>query len=1339
MTASVLSAGDGYMYYTNSIATGDVHRAPGTELTDYYTADGNPPGVWIGAGTHHLGVQGQVSEAQMRALFGEGLHPNADAITAELAAAGKSEKEIADAIKLGRSFYKFGAKDSTLKGRVDKAYLEFERLNGRAPDRDERRQVRMREGAIVFRDVHNRPPASTAELAKYVTAAMKPAQQAVAGVDFTFSPPKSVSVLWALGDRATSRSIEDAVDQAIADTIRDLERDALATRAGVNGVRQIDVDGGIIATSFRHHESRTGDPQLHTHVVIANKVKGVDGTWRSLDSKLLLRRGVALSERFNMHLFDRLDRLGFTATERTVTAGKAPVLEIGGISDRLIDAFSTRNKSIKQATDRLVDAYAREHGRTPTITARLGLSAQAWQETRPRKERPRSIAQLREETRARALTVTTAGDLDATVQHTRAFTRTEAALARLLPPMSVHTAADEITAAVERSRSTWGAHHMEAEVTRWISRHRYRTFSIVDGSTARFISREDAHQFLLRTTLQLDSIKVTPEHVHGRFQPLTRTDGESYYVSKGHTLYTSTRVLEAENRLLQAATTTAVGPAAVTREQFAAALAKHPNTDAAQVRLAREFVTNRTQLMIGIGPAGAGKTRSMRLAAAAVQEAGGRMIGLAPSKQAAGVFAKDVGVQAFTIDAFLTAHHNAQRYGTDVPAKFHISAGDIVVVDEGAMAATSQLDAVNQIVAAADGFTRPLGDHGQLSSPGAGGAFRLIANDVGAVELETIYRFTNKAEAEASKTLRESAPSVDPFAWYKDNGRIIAAPRDEIVDVIFTDYLTDLTAGRESIMGAPTRELVDELNARAQAHHIGAGTVYGRRSATLNDGQEAHTGDRIMTRLNQAKLTMNQGRDSVANGDLYTVTDVHRDGSLTVTHDRHHGTIRLPAKYVREQTHLGYAFTAHQEQGDTIGGKNTAGVHIEGVSRGIVTATTARANAYVLATRGTDKNVLYVEVEPGQHPDEVLATIAGNIGTNLSAHEMIDVESARMHALPRLVDEHADVVTQANAKRLEGLARRVLGPETAKPLIASKGWEAAAAGLARAEKHALDPDKILARTWTERGFGDADDIGAVMSWRIEGHLETLETNGAIEPLPEPGLDTGTFEWAVDRTAQHHPDLPEEWRDHLAERVEHIDQQMTLRGVWLAAEQPAWTVDLGAVPADPERHQEWMRLAAEVDLFRDKFNVPADEPTAIPKALRDAPLGKNLAARVTALHKSTAIREARGTATTAAPDVRVQMAAKLATKAEQHRPRSEAERAVQALNPAARSDLMKRLEQLRAQSARTTTDVKATHQAATSTAQESAAKAMQREQAEPDRPSYDPTLPTTEQRVRGPRL
>jgi hypothetical protein len=90
MMVHKLTASDGYTYLTRQVASADEQRAPGQSLADYYTARGNPPGEWVGSGSVTLGVEGStVTEAQMKALFGVGCHPNRGAMLA----AGATEAE----------------------------------------------------------------------------------------------------------------------------------------------------------------------------------------------------------------------------------------------------------------------------------------------------------------------------------------------------------------------------------------------------------------------------------------------------------------------------------------------------------------------------------------------------------------------------------------------------------------------------------------------------------------------------------------------------------------------------------------------------------------------------------------------------------------------------------------------------------------------------------------------------------------------------------------------------------------------------------------------------------------------------------------------------------------------------------------------------------------------------------------------------------------------------------------------------------------------------------------------------------------------------------------------
>ncbi len=78
--------------------------------------------------------------------------------------------------------------------------------------------------------------------------------------------------------------IRDAHEAAVRDAFRYLEREAAAARRGPGGC--IAVRGnGLVAAAFRHRASRAGDPQLHTHIVVANLVQAGDGRWSALDGR----------------------------------------------------------------------------------------------------------------------------------------------------------------------------------------------------------------------------------------------------------------------------------------------------------------------------------------------------------------------------------------------------------------------------------------------------------------------------------------------------------------------------------------------------------------------------------------------------------------------------------------------------------------------------------------------------------------------------------------------------------------------------------------------------------------------------------------------------------------------------------------------------------------------------------------------------------------------------------------------------------------------------------------------------------------------------------------------
>lgn len=1194
MTMHVLSAGDGYTYYTSEVATGDRKRGRGAEIGDYYTADGNPPGVWMGGGLQFLGVSGEVTEAQMKALFGEGLHPDADRIIAERIAAGDTAEQAQKAARLGRPFYAYQQKDNELLGKIRDANEAFERRMKRAPSAKERQQIRARIGAVAFAKAKGRQPASKEELGKFITAATRPAQQAVSGFDQVMSPPKSVSVVWALASAADRKLIEDAQDRAIEDTIEFLQREAIATRVGTNGVRQTDVQGGLNATRFRHFDSRTGDPQLHDHLVVANKVFGQNGSWLSVDSRLLHKMAVAASEHYNRSVMTEVSKVLDVALEaREVTPGKRPVLEIAGVKQELIDLFSTRSSDIRKAAKELQKQYRVEHGRTPGPKAAVQLAQQATLETRPAKPKHEPLRDKLRGFRDRAATVIGRRGVRNHLDDVRAagknIDRSEQAA-----PVDVDQVAKHVLQVVSEHRSVFHRSHLLAEAERWVGEHRREVANpdaLVERITAAAATRE--------------AVNITPPDVH-QFTELARTDGASFYRHRNAELYTSRAVLDAETGLLQAAQTVTTAPA--TAAQFNAVLAAHTGPlDAGQVALARAFVTSPQALKVGIGPAGAGKTTAMRVAVHTVQHAGKTVIGLAPSAAAAKIMRTEIGVHATTIHALTAAISRGKGP--------NISPGDMVLIDEAGMAGTVRLHQVVQYVTDRGGVVRPIGDYRQADSVEAGGALRLLDTETDSVHLDVVHRFSNPEEAQASLLLRDPTLTGDPFAWYLENGRVRAGTPEELQNEQFRDWRADVDAGRSALMMVPTNEQMVLLNEKAQAHRLLTGHVTGRRSAPLRDGTKAYAGDLVMTRKNTGEIRYGTHRESVMNGDLWEVVKPNRDGSLHVRHQESGATALLPAGYVTAHTHLGYAATVSRGQGATVD-----------AGRPYVKAGMTRNDAYAGLTRGRFENVLYVETEPGQSASDVLTQIAENYDNVLSAHETIRAEHDRVNDLGTLVDQYADITGEADAIRFRAALAAGLGEQTVADLERDDAWPAVIAAVRHGERVGMEPADLVRRAWDEREFQTADDIPAALSWRIErriteyvdqlpyapDQLAHSDAHGVLHPVPT---------WIADRGALDAPSTPEPLRAHLQERYDYLQLRLDERGTGIAANPPAWAASLGPVPDHGPRRDAWTQLAAEISVFRHRYNIPDHSPAAVPAPHRDQSLGADLAARITAMHKA----------------------------------------------------------------------------------------------------------------------
>ena len=187
------------------------------------------------------------------------------------------------------------------------------------------------------------------------------AEKSVRGFDVTASAPKSVSVLFALGDADIRRHVLAAHDDAVTALAGWIDRHA-HTRYRIGGEVAVVDARGIVAAAFRQHTSRALDPQLHTHLVIPNRVMSPDGRWLALDARLIKLDQQSLSAIYHAGLRTEL-------TRRLGVRWELPengIAEIRDVPSDVTAEFSTRTADVRRRAEDKLDRFIETMDREPT-------------------------------------------------------------------------------------------------------------------------------------------------------------------------------------------------------------------------------------------------------------------------------------------------------------------------------------------------------------------------------------------------------------------------------------------------------------------------------------------------------------------------------------------------------------------------------------------------------------------------------------------------------------------------------------------------------------------------------------------------------------------------------------------------------------------------------------------------------------------------------------------------------------------------------------------------------------------------------------------------------------
>ncbi len=1060
----------GHEYLTNSVACADRDRElePGELLSDYYLSRGYPAGEWFGAGADQLGLSGEVSAAQLDALFGEGRHPHADAIENEMIADGATVEEALRATRLGRRFPQYSGLDH-MRSQVSQAYKDYNRENDRpigAPIAAAKRaELRHAVQVAAFAKAHDGTgPQDEKALQKWLADQKRSLKNAVSGFEMVFAPDKSVSLAWANAKPIERDLIAGIVRQAARDTLSYVERHAAFTRRGNLGEAQVDVNG-LTAALFEHWDSRASDPHLHIHALISSKVqRSDDGEWTALDGRTILAATVTASEYFDSRVRDLFREQGASWTQRGAHGVDMtrPVWQLAGVPVSLVKAFSQRHKQFEAARAKRIVEFTQAHGREPKPKEIFAINRAAQYDNRPGKQPPRTLAEHLRVWREHAITVIPASILD--VLGRRVFlTGTKDA-----PDVDVAQLARITRQVVSDHYSHFSWWNLAAAA------HRQSAHLTVPAA-----KREQLVDDVVATVLaQPETLALTGPVAVTESTSLRRRDGGSVFVEHRSPRYTTTATLAAEGDLV--AWARRGGGHRLRTDTVDKAIAGQ-KLNAGQRRMVTEFARSGRRLQLALAPAGAGKTTAMKVLATAWRRTGHRVYAFGPSARAAQELGASIGARPHTLHQLTTA----QRWGF-VERAFPMDAGDLVIIDEAAMAGTHTLHSVVTYALRRGADVRLIGDDAQLAAVEAGGAIRLIAHDVGAVRFREIVRFQGEDrldQAAASLQIRDANPKG--LKYYFENGRVLDGSLETMRDAAHANWRADLDRGVQSLLIVPTNADTVALNTEARAVRLQRGNLVRGREVDLHDTTTAGVGDWIVTRHNQRLLSLYGGQDFVKNGDVWTVKSVRRDGRITVTHRTHKGTITLPSNYVKAHVELAYAATVNRVQGMT----STGNAHL------LVPPTMTREQFYPGITRAMWQNFMYVitvhhvidqhqETPEVQTPEAVLTGVLNHSGAEISATETLreaqDVEAS----MGTLVLRYNYTATYRDEERYRAVLTRHA------PMTVDLDSEPALIQTLRnAHDLGWQPDPLVREVLRGGPLHKADNPGAVLSQRISKHVE----------------------------------------------------------------------------------------------------------------------------------------------------------------------------------------------------------------------------------------------------------
>jgi conjugative relaxase-like TrwC/TraI family protein len=540
-------------------------------------------------------------------------------------------------------------------------------------------------------------------------------RNAVPAFDVVLRPTKSVSILYGLGDPATGRAVLAAHQAGLAEAVGYLD-EQLGARRGHGGHEHVS-GRGVLAVGFDHRTSREGDPLLHTHLVIANRVQGPDGRWTALDGRDLYRHRLAADAIYRATYQRQLVR---TLGVEWTAADRHGNRELQGIPEDLVRGFSKRTDRIDAELDRL---GADGGERTPRLVKWIAHTTRKPKEH----ESPDTLYD-----RWRAEAAERGHDADTLVREVTGRTPDR-----------------------DQDRT------VSAEVTGRV----FDQLAGPDGLTqhASTFTRPDV---LVALGAGLEGAgRIELEELADRF-----VAERAVSVVADRTVeerrWSTPDLLAVEQRLATSATgRTGEQTAVASHQAVRDALAVHPTAGPDQQAMVRDLCQGGAGVAVVVGRAGTGKTFALGIARHAWQLDGYRLLAAAPTGIAPLSLQGEGFEDVATCDRLL---------GDLDRGREQLNACTVLVVDEAGMVGSRKLTRLLEHADRAQAKVVLVGDDRQLAPIDAGGGFRALRLRLGASELVENRRQHHAWEREALELVR-SGLVEEAVAAYQAHERVVAA------------------------------------------------------------------------------------------------------------------------------------------------------------------------------------------------------------------------------------------------------------------------------------------------------------------------------------------------------------------------------------------------------------------------------------------------------------------------------------------------------------------------------------------------------------------------------------